>query len=260
MVAREVEQRYKLGTRTISSNGDQFPRTPVPEQPEDPDLRGGNLRPSGKDLGWRVASIAAVLGCRDFAGLAILSLGSIYLQKAHHLTAARTGFILGFIMLLSIVVNPIAVWLSPGRRRLPTLGVNLVTAGLIVAATPMVPVRGVLWVLMAFMTFQLGSYAVSDAAILERVEPHVRGRVVGIFLTLAGTFSSISPWVMGFWTDALKERASDPAAYTPIFGALSAMMIISAFSLPLIKRLGPPVAQGIDPITETSPATLESVF
>ena len=58
---------------------------------------------------------------RDFAGLAALSLASIYLQKAHGLDAARTGFITGSMMLVSILANPLAVYISPGRRRLPML-------------------------------------------------------------------------------------------------------------------------------------------
>ena len=63
----------------------------------------------------RVLQLACVLGWRDFAGVATLSLASIYLQKAHHLDAKRTGFILGAMMLVSIVINPFMVYFSPGR-------------------------------------------------------------------------------------------------------------------------------------------------
>jgi hypothetical protein len=134
----------------------------------------------------------------------------------------------------------------------------LIVAGFIVMLTPFVAVDHVLPVLMLFMTFQLGSYAVSDAAVLERVESHVRGRVVGLFLMLAGTFASTSPFVMGFWTDALKERAYQPSAYIPIFITLGCMMLFSSLSIVLIRRLGPPLAGAtIEPITETTPATVE---
>ena len=35
----------------------------------------------------------------------------------------------------------------------------------------------------------------------------MRGRVVGVFLSIAGTFASLSPWLMGWWTDRLGARA-----------------------------------------------------
>ena len=42
---------------------------------------------------------------------------------------------------------------------------------------------------------------------------------------MAGTFASTSPFVMGFWTDLLGDRAYQPTAYVPIFFTLGAMMI-----------------------------------
>jgi MFS family permease len=189
-------------------------------------------------LRLRITQLAAVLGCRDFAGIATLSLASIYLQKAHGLDAKRTGFILGAMMLTSIVINPFMVYFSPGRRRLPMLAFVLVMGGLVVACTPLAPLKYTLAVLMTFMVFQLGSYALSDAAMLERVAPQVRGRVVGRFLTIAGTFSSTAPFVMGYWTDRLGERAREPSAYLPLFATLGVMMIIATGSTPIIARLG----------------------
>ena len=56
-------------------------------------------RPLGPKLRRRVSAVSVVLGCRDFAGLASLSIASIYLQKAHGYDAKRTGFIVGSMML-----------------------------------------------------------------------------------------------------------------------------------------------------------------
>src|SRR5207244_10240667 len=125
---------------------------------------------------------------------------------------------------------------SPGKRRLPMLVTVLIAGGIVLTTTPLWPVGAVLWVLMAFMAFQLGSYAVSDAAILERVSPQVRGRVVGLFLSIAGTFSSTAPFAMGWWTDRLHERAHQPAAYIPLFATLAVMMVIAAGCAPLIAH------------------------
>jgi len=216
-----------------------------------------------KGLPLRILAIGGVLGLRDFAGVAGLSLASIYLQKAHGLDAARTGLIVGEMMLLSVLVNPLAVFLTPGKRRLPALVVVLLAGAATASVIPYAPLRYTLLVLCAFQTCQMGSYGVSDAAMLERVSANVRGRVVGLFLIVAGTFSSTGPWVMGWWTDQLGVRASDPQAYAPLFGSLGAMMALATLSTPIIARLGQRGSTGkdeferIDPLTEVMPATLE---
>jgi MFS family permease len=109
----------------------------------------------------------------------------------------------------------------------------------------------------AFQACQLGSYAVSDAAMLERVPPEVRGRVVGLFLTIAGTFSAMSPFAMGYWVDLLKDRASQPYAYVPLFVTLGIMIVGSSFAVRFIAKLGPVQGPRIEPISETMPRTLE---
>lgn len=188
-------------------------------------------------LRWRIAGIAAVLGCRDFAGVASMTLASIYLQKAHGYSAKQAGFTIGAMMLISIVINPLAVFVTPGRRRLPSLSAVLVAGGIVLCLVPFFPAVFILPLMCLFQTFQLSSYAMSDAAMLERVSPSVRGRVVGLFLVLAGTFSATAPFVMGFWTDLLHGRAAEPLAYAPIFATLAAMMVASAFATPLIAKL-----------------------
>jgi MFS family permease len=190
-------------------------------------------------LRWHIAKIAAVLGCRDFAGVASLTLASIYLQKAHSYSPKQAGFTIGAMMLISVIVNPLAVWYSPGARRLKFLATLLVAGGVVLATVPFWPVAMVLPVLCAFQSCQLGSYAVSDAAILERVAPDMRGRVVGLFLLLAGTFASTAPFLIGWWVDLLQSRSAVPAAYGPIFGVLAAMMVLSAYSIRLIIKLTP---------------------
>ncbi len=189
----------------------------------------------------RTLAVAAVLGCRDFAGVASLTLASLYLQKAHEFSTSRAGLFLGVMMLFSIVVNPLAVLVTPGRRRLPALAAILILGGLVVATVPWWSVALVLPVLCVFQSLQLGSYAVSDAAMLERVAPEIRGRIVGLFLTVAGTFASMSPLVMGFWVDYLGVRAAAPEAYAPIFGLLGLLMGLSALSMPMIARLSDPL-------------------
>ena len=191
----------------------------------------------GGALRKRVIAIAAILGFRDFAGVASLTIVSLYLQKAHAFDAHRAGFIVGTMMLLSVLINPICTWISPGKRRLPCACDQSDRRGRSVPLVPWVSIRFVLPLLALFQAFQLGSYAISDAAMLERVDNAVRGRVVGLFLTLAGTFASLSPFTMGLWVDLLGERANRASGFIWPFATLGAMMIVSACSTPLIAGL-----------------------
>ena len=205
-------------------------------------------------------AVALTLMCRDFAGVASITLASIYLQKAHHLSAKQTGFIVGAMMLIGVIVNPLCVYLSPGRRRLPALVSVLTLAGLVVLAVPLVTVRFVLPVLCVSQAFHLGSYAISEAAMLERVDPAVRGRVIGMFLSVAGTFASTAPWVIAFWTDRLGESAFHPRAYLGPFGLVSGMMLAATASAAMIAKLGTASLDApIRPMSEATPETLEPV-
>jgi MFS family permease len=228
----------------------------VPRPPRE--QRMASHPPLGRRLRWRVVAIACVLGWRDFAGVAGLSLVGIFLLRAHGYDAKRTGFILGSMMLLSVIANPLAVYVSGARKRLPALAIALLLGGLTFASVPFWSVALILPVLCAFQTLQLSSYAISDAAMLERVPAELRGRVVGLFLTLAGTLAATGPWAMGAWTDVLGDAAaSDPAAYRVIFGAVGALMVLSAGSAPLIGLLGRPDELAIEPVSEVKPAMLE---
>ena len=242
--------------RAIRLSGDAPARGPVLLDYATPDATAVAHPPLGRSLRWQVVAVAIVLGSRDFAGVAGLSLASIYLQRAREMNPREAGFVIGTMMLLSVVVNPIAVYLTPGRRRLPALSAVLVVSGCIAATVPFF--RHALPVLCAFQTLQLTSYAISDAAILERVAPAVRGRVVGLFLTIAGTFASTGPWVMGAWTDGLGLRGHDPSAYFLPFGVLGGMMALAGLSPLIIARMGR-AREPVDPLTEVMPATVEVV-
>ena len=76
---------------------------------------------------------------------------------------------------------------------MPGLAIVLVLAGCTIALVPLFPTRGGIFaILCLFQALQLGSYAMSDAGmLLERVPGNVRGRVVGLFLTIAGTFQAL---------------------------------------------------------------------
>jgi MFS family permease len=208
-------------------------------------------------LNRRVMRMASVLMFRDFAGVAGLSLAAIYVRNVFALNVSQAGLFVGIMMLPSVICNPLAVYLTPKRRRLPGLTMILILGGLLAATAPFWPLLGALIVLCAFQTMQLASYAVSDAATLERISPEFRGRVVGLFLQIAGTFGALGPWVMGAWTDHLHDSHSQ-LNYIGPFALIGASMLLAAASPPLIARLGPALS-AMKPVEEISPETMGAV-
>jgi MFS family permease len=208
-------------------------------------------------LNRRVMRMASVLMFRDFAGVAGLSLAAIYVRNVFALNVSQAGLFVGIMMLPSVICNPLAVYLTPKRRRLPGLTTILILGGLLAATAPFWPLIGALIILCAFQTMQLASYAVSDAATLERISPEFRGRVVGLFLQIAGTFGALGPWVMGAWTDHLHDSHTQ-LNYVGPFALIGASMLLAAASPPLIARLGPPLS-AMKPIEEISPETMGAV-
>jgi MFS family permease len=227
----------------------EAPAFPAPSKP----------RPMDPSLTRKVRHIAMILMFRDFAGVAGLSLAAIYVKDVFGLSTAEAGLFVGTMMLPSMIVSPICVYLTPRRRRLPGLSLILIAGGLLAATTPLWHLRGALIILCAFQTMQLASYAVSDSATLERVVPSVRGRVVGLFLLIAGTFGALGPWAMGAWTDRLAAADLQSSYFLP-FALLGACMLISAVGGKSIARLGPALTEfPISPLEEISPETMGAV-
>ncbi len=231
-----------------------------PSSPHAHETKPSKRNSLGRPLALRTIAVALVLGFRDMGGIATLSLVSIYLLKAFNLPAKQVGFVLGTMTLSATVINPLMVYFTPGKLRLPALSIVMLISGAVITTLPHWPLPMVLPVLCVFMGFQLGSYAISDAAMAERVPARSRGRVTGLFLLWAGSFSSCGPWIIGHLTDRLGPSATDPHAYTTLFFVMGVCMWIGACSSPLIAKLGRVgVSPPIDPFTETSPATMSAV-
>lgn len=211
----------------------------------------------GPQLRRNIMAIAAVLGLRDFVSVAVLSLGSVYLQKALGFGTLRTGLILGAMTALSIIVNPLLVWLSMGRIRLRAMAAVMLVSGCVIASVPLCPTSHVFAILCAAQTLQMGTYAISDSAILERVAAPLRGRIYGLFLTIAGTIANTAPWLMGWWTDRFGTAAAHPRTYLPPFVTLGLMVAAASLAAPLIAKLGVATKPEINPLSEIAPATME---
>ena len=142
-------------------------------------------------------------------------------------------------------------------RRLRALAGILVSGGLVLATVPWAATAWLLPVLMCFQALHLGSYAVGEAALLERVGPNDRGRVVGLFIGLAGTIASSAAWAMGRWTDSLGAAAQLRDSYYLPFAAMGGLMMLASLAMALIARLGPASEQEPQaPAWEIDPGTM----
>jgi len=202
---------------------------------------GSSQRPRaamGSRLRWRTLAISGILGWRDFAGVATSSLVSIYLQQAHGYDARQTGWILGAMGLISIAATPLAVWATSGRRRLSGLAAVVIGGGLTLIAVPHLGIAWLLTVLGIFQVFHLGSYAISEVSLVERVDGAVRGRVIGLYLTICGTMGSLAPWAVGWWADHAGAQVYRQSAYSAVFSIMGGMMIFASLAVRLIARIG----------------------
>jgi len=188
----------------------------------------------------RTIAHAWAIALREFTGVGSMTLTALYLLKAQNLSTQTTGSYLGLAMLGAAFVNPVTVYLTAGRRRLPAHVVILVLASLVTASIPLIPPGGVLYILIALMTLLLASSAVGDAGLTERIDPHFRGRVNGIFLTIVGTIAAVSPFAAGFAVDLLGDRAASPHAYLPLYATLAVLVLASTISAHTLNAFGKP--------------------
>jgi MFS family permease len=180
------------------------------------------------------ASLA--FGLRDFAGSAMGSLGSLFLQKAHGFDVNQTGLILSAIFVASILSNPLFGGLSD-RGRIRWSLVALTAAALVIFLFPRVP-AGWLWLALAvYGFFFMASYPMIEAALMEAVHDSVRGRVFGFFITVGGLIGNLSHWLMGGWVRNAGPAAALPQSYLGIFALLAALVLCSLAGLACLHRI-----------------------
>ncbi|HOX38907.1 MAG TPA: MFS transporter [Candidatus Brocadiia bacterium] len=175
---------------------------------------------------------------RDFGGNGVQSTLSAYLQKAWGMAPDGAGRTLALMSIVGAVANPILGHFSHGRRRLPTLTAALVLAAIGIMSIPFWKPGLILIPLAFYNFFALGTYAVGETALMERVPPRYRGRMIGLLLLVAGGLSSSAHLVAGAYCDRLGNSASDPAAYRGWFIFLGFLVLCSVAAVPFIGRLG----------------------
>lgn len=180
---------------------------------------------------WVLFLSAAFFFClRDFSGMGVASLGSLFLQRAHAMDAKQTGIALSCIYLASLISNPIfGSWSDRGRIRLTAI--VLFIAAFTVFIFPHLNSHWLAPMLGAYGFFFMASYPIVEAALMEAVHDSVRGRVFGLFITIGGLLGNISHWFVGRWVGMLGAGAGDVSNYFSIYAILAVMLLLSSIGL-----------------------------
>jgi MFS transporter, FSR family, fosmidomycin resistance protein len=173
---------------------------------------------------------------RDFAGSALATSASLFVQNVHSFNPKSTGVALSGIFLASAISNPLFGSLSD-QGRMRWAGVVLLLGAALISVFPRVPVAWISPVLLAYGFFFMASYPIVEAALMESVPDSVRGRVFGLFITVGGLIGNCSHWLVGNWIHHLGTEASHIESYLPFYALLSILMTLSIFGLPLLNAI-----------------------
>lgn len=177
--------------------------------------------------------VCLLLSLRDFAGASMSSLGSLFLQRAHGFGLAQTGLALSGIYLASAISNPLFGRLSDHARHRCIAGLIL-AAGLIVAVFPRLPRPGLIPAFLVYGFFLMASYPVVEAALMDAVPAAVRGRLIGLFITLGGLLGNTAHWWAGRWVERLGPASFLPQGFYGTYVGLALLLLGSLASLPLL--------------------------
>ncbi len=173
---------------------------------------------------------------RDFAGSAMATSTSLFLQKAHAFDPKLAGIALSGIFLASAISNPILGRFSDGAR-LRWISYVLVLAAFFISLFPRVPVIWMIPTLLAYGFFFMASYPMTEAAVMESVHDSVRGRCFGLFITVGGLVSNLAHWLVGKWVHNLGQKAVIPESYLTLYGIMSLMVLASLAGLPCLRAI-----------------------
>ncbi|MCX7824264.1 MAG: MFS transporter, partial [Verrucomicrobiae bacterium] len=190
-----------------------------------------------------VGLVAVAFSLRDFGASGVTTLSSLFLQRVHEFNARTTGFYLGLMYLIAMLSNPLLGSMSD-RGRFRALGGVVVGAALCAALVPWLP-RSWIWVGLCVYGFLiLGSFPITEAALMESVPDALRGRAFGMFITVCGVIASLAHWAMGAAADCIGPRALTPASFGPWFALLGALIALGVLGVPAIRWLRGRAAPG----------------
>jgi len=110
-------------------------------------------------------------------------------------------------------------------------------AAIIVISLPYTPASWTLPLFTVYGFFFLSSYPMVEAALMESVPDAVRGRVFGLFITIAGLIGNVSHWVVGAQVKRLGSAAYSPSGYYVLYAVIGSMLLVSLIGLPFLRAI-----------------------
>lgn len=196
-----------------------------------------NIKIFDSKILWAAFLLSCVFfSLRDFAGGAMQSLTSLYLQNAHNWSLKQTGLALSLISLASGISNPLFGHLSD-KHRYRWVVFIIATSSAVIFSFPYIKPNYVMFSLMIYGFFFMASYPLVEAALMQSFDDSIRGRVCGIFLTVCSVIGNMAHWVSGKWVNTLGAAANSSSAYKPLFSSLAILALLSLIALPLLDYI-----------------------
>lgn len=198
-------------------------------------LRAGQLFPT--PALWLFFLLASLLfSLRDFAGLGMASLSSLFLQNAGGYDTRRAGIAVSALFIGSVISNPLLGALSDGRRK-RWITITIGTGSILIILFPHVPAQWTIPCLLAFGFFLLASFPIVEAALMQSVPDAVRGRVFGIYVTITGFVGGLAAWVIGLLVKHMGDAAVAPHNYFALYGAVGGLGLLALMGLPCLHAI-----------------------
>jgi len=173
---------------------------------------------------------------RDFAGNAMASLSSLFLQNAQGFDTRHAGIAVSVLSVGGILGNPLLSSLSDGRRK-RWITVVLVAGSGIIIFFPRVPSNWTLPSLLAFGFFFLAAFPTIEAALMQSVPDAVRGRVFGFYVMITGSVGALAPWVVGLRMKHLGGAAREAHNYFGTYAAAGGLGLLALAGLPCLHAI-----------------------
>jgi MFS family permease len=236
---------------------DEERHSPIPQTRSEtnPTTTSGGLFPS-LTMWVLFLGVCAAFSLRDFAGGAMGTSASLFFQNAHGFSPKYTGWAISGIFAASTISNPLFGRMSDGKRMRWVTGLLLVSA-LLITVFPRVPEGWIVPVLLAYGFFFLANYPIVEAALMEVVPDAVRGRVFGLFITVAGMIGNLSHWIVGSWVRHLGPDAALSRNYFPLYNTLACLMVLSLAALPCLHALRRKEIEMVSANSAPAPTTME---
>ncbi len=186
---------------------------------------------------WFFFLLASFLfSLRDFAGNAMASLSSLFLQDARGFDTRHAGIAVSALFIGSVVSNPLLGALSDRKRkRWITLVIGVGSTLIIIF--PHLPASWTMPCLLAFGFFFLASFPITEAALMQSIPDSVRGRVFGIYVMVTGFVGSLAPWVIGTQVKNTNYAASVSPNYLILYAAVGALGLVALAGLPCLHAI-----------------------